>query len=72
MKNVLEGFITSQLLLDIKKQAGRAVLKSCCNLQLDNIYLWGVKDVFDLHKVGDVPGVLKDGGERKTVIPHKC
>lgn len=39
--------------------------------QSEDIYLWGVKDVFDLHEVGDVPGVPGDGAERKPVIPHK-
>lgn len=35
------------------------------------IYLRGVEDVLDLHEVGDVPGVLSERAQRKTIISHK-
>lgn len=69
--NVSGGFATNQLLLEVKRQEARAAPKTCYNSQSDHIYLWRVKDVFDLHEVGDVPGVLWDGAERKPIIPHK-
>lgn len=35
------------------------------------VYLGSVEDAFDLHEVGDVPGVLGERAERKSVVSHK-
>ena len=37
----------------------------------DGVYLWSVEDAFDLHGVGDVPGVLGERTERKSIVSHK-
>jgi len=36
-----------------------------------SVYLWSVKDAFDLLQAGDVPGVLGERAQRKSVIPPK-
>lgn len=36
-----------------------------------SVYLRGVEDAFDLHEIGDVPGVLGERAQRKSIIPHK-
>lgn len=35
-------------------------------------YLWYVKDLFDVHEVGDVPRVLGEGAQRKSIMSDKC
>lgn len=37
-----------------------------------SVYLRSVKDAFDLHQIGDVPGVLGVRGLRKSIVSHKC
>lgn len=42
--------------------------KTLCQLQGQ---LWYVKDLFDVHEVGDVPRVLGEGAQRKSIMSDK-
>lgn len=34
-------------------------------------YLWSVKYAFDLHDISDVPGVLGERAQGKSIFPYK-